>query len=190
MEKKSTLLAIYAGNSPVPGEFPTKRPVTRSFDVYFGLRPNKRLSEQSWGWWFEMPSHPLWRHRNGMIQYKQFICVRLICKIIKTEYGIYASLSLQWHHNGRDGVSHHQSLDCLLNRTFVCRPKTTSKLRVTGLCAGEYPVNSPHKRPVTRKMFPFDDIIMICAIINSDDDLSPLTSAATSHLPKQCYLAV
>ena len=46
-----------------PGEFPTQRPVTRSFDVYFDLRPNKRLSKQSWGWWFETQSRPLWRHR-------------------------------------------------------------------------------------------------------------------------------
>ena len=53
METFSALLAIFAGNSPVPGEFPTQRPVTRSFDVYFDLRPNKRLSKQSWGWWFE-----------------------------------------------------------------------------------------------------------------------------------------
>ena len=58
----SALLAICAGNSPVPGEFPTQRPVTRSFD----LRPNKRLSKQSWGWWFETPSCPLWRHRNDV----------------------------------------------------------------------------------------------------------------------------
>ena len=53
METISTLLAICAGNSPVSGEFPTQRPATRSFDFYFGLRPNKRLSKQSWGWWFE-----------------------------------------------------------------------------------------------------------------------------------------
>ena len=53
METFSALLAICAGNSPVPGEFPTQRPVTRSFDVYFDLRPNKRLSKQSRGWWFE-----------------------------------------------------------------------------------------------------------------------------------------
>ena len=46
-----------------PGEFPTQRPVTRSFDVFFDLRLNKRLSKQ-WGWWFEMPSRPLWRHHN------------------------------------------------------------------------------------------------------------------------------
>ena len=49
----STLLAICAGNSPVHGEFPTQRPVTRGFDVYFDLRPNKRSSKQSLGWWFE-----------------------------------------------------------------------------------------------------------------------------------------
>ena len=54
----SALLAICAGNSPVPDEFPAQRPVTRSFDVYFDLRPNKRLSKQSWDWWFETPSHP------------------------------------------------------------------------------------------------------------------------------------
>ena len=64
MEIFSALLAICAGKSPVPGEFPTHRPVTRSFDVYFDLRPNKRLSNQSWGWWFETRSRPLWRHRN------------------------------------------------------------------------------------------------------------------------------
>ena len=65
MEKFSALLAICAGNSPVPGEFPTQRPVTRSFDVFFDLRLNKRLSKQWWGWWFETLSSPLWRHRNG-----------------------------------------------------------------------------------------------------------------------------
>ena len=67
METFSALLAICAGNSPVPGEFPTQRPVTRSFDVYFDLRPDKRLSKKSWGWWswwFETLSHTLWRHRN------------------------------------------------------------------------------------------------------------------------------
>ena len=69
METFSALLTICAGNSPVPGEFPTQRPVTRSFDVYFDLRPNKRLSKQSWGWWFEMPSRPLWRHRNVLMPF-------------------------------------------------------------------------------------------------------------------------
>ena len=64
METFSALLAICAGNLLVPGEFPTQRPVTRSFDVYFDLRPDKRLNKQSLGWWFETLSHSLWRHRN------------------------------------------------------------------------------------------------------------------------------
>ena len=64
MEIFSALLAICAGNSPVTGEFPTQRPVTRSFDVYFDLRPKERLSKQWWGWWFETLSRSLWRHRN------------------------------------------------------------------------------------------------------------------------------
>ena len=45
MEIFSALPANCAGNSPVPGEFPTQRPVTRSFDVFFDLHPNKRLGK-------------------------------------------------------------------------------------------------------------------------------------------------
>ena len=64
METFPTLLALWAGNSPVTGEFPTQRPVTWSFGVFFDLRLNKRWSKQSWGWWFEMPSRSLWIHQN------------------------------------------------------------------------------------------------------------------------------
>ena len=64
METFSALLAICAGNSPVTGEFPAERPVTRTFDVFFDLHLNKRLSKQWWGWWFEMPPRSLWRHCN------------------------------------------------------------------------------------------------------------------------------
>ena len=67
METFSALLTICAGNSPVTGDFPAQRPVTRGFDVFFGLRLNKRLSKQSHGWWFETPSSPLWCHCNGQI---------------------------------------------------------------------------------------------------------------------------
>ena len=71
-------------------------------------------------------------------------------------------LALHWRHNDHVGVSNHQPRDCLLNRLFRRRTKKTSKLRVTGLCVGNSlgPVNSPHKGPVTRKMSPFDDVIM------------------------------
>ena len=64
METFSALLAICTGNSPASGEFPTQRPVTRSFDVSFDLCINKWLRKQSWGWWFETLSRPLWRHCN------------------------------------------------------------------------------------------------------------------------------
>ena len=70
--------------------------------------------------------------------------------------------TLRWRHNELDGVSDHQPHGCLLNRLFRRRSKETSKLRVTGLCVGNSPgpVNSPHKGPVTRNLFPFDDVIM------------------------------
>ena len=86
--------------------------------------------------------------------------------------------ALLWRHNGQAGVSNHQPHECLLNRPSMRRSKKTSKLRVTGLCAGnspetgEFPAQMAsnaenvsiwwrhHEGPVTRKMFPFDDVIM------------------------------
>ena len=58
------------------GEFPTQRPVTQSFDVFFDLRLNKRLSKQPWGWWFETLSWSLWRHCNDLVR---FIYELLLC---------------------------------------------------------------------------------------------------------------
>ena len=80
---------------------------------------------------------------------------------------IITSVSLQWRHNELDDVSNHQPHDCLLNCIFRRRSKKTSKLRATGLFEGNSPVtgrwprNSPHKGPDTRKMFPFDDGIVL-----------------------------
>ena len=54
------------GVFPGPRWIPTQRPVTRSFDVFFDRRLNKRLIKQSWGWLLETLSRPLWRHRNAM----------------------------------------------------------------------------------------------------------------------------
>ena len=95
-------------------------------------------------------------------------CDAVITRIFFPKFSQYTPkaryvVSLLWRHNGRDGVSNHQPHDCLLNRLFRRRSKKTSKLRVTGLCAGNSPVslvNSPYKWPVTRKVFPFDDVIM------------------------------
>ena len=62
-----------------------------------------------------------------------------------------------------DAISNHQRLDCLLNRLFRGRSKKTSKLRVTGLCGGKPLVTDgfPSQRAMqlSRKMFPFDDVI-------------------------------
>ena len=71
-------------------------------------------------------------------------------------YSSTCFLSVQRRHNEHDGVSHHQHHDCLLNRLSKRRSSNASKLCVTGL----WSVNSQHKGPVTRKIFPFDDVIM------------------------------
>ena len=51
--------------------------LTRSFDVYFDLRPNERLSKQWWGWWFETLSRSLWRHRNDAHSFEFCSCYML-----------------------------------------------------------------------------------------------------------------
>ena len=67
-----------AGNSPVPGEFHAQRPVTQSFDVFFDLRLNIRLSKQSSGRWFETLSPPLFRHCNGYARRSTFASTELL----------------------------------------------------------------------------------------------------------------
>ena len=89
METFSALLAICAGNSPVTGEFLSQRPVTRSFDVFFGLRLSKCLRKQSWGWWFETPSRSLWRHCNEQPLY--YACRFVIYKTF------YMSAAMVFH---------------------------------------------------------------------------------------------
>ena len=86
METFSALLALWAGNSSVTGELPAQRPVTLSFDVFFELHPNKRLSKQSLGWWFETPSCSLWRHCNAII-----ITDILYCRFIISTYAFSGS---------------------------------------------------------------------------------------------------
>ena len=96
------------------------------------------------------------------LEFLQYSIKPLISYITIAPSNIRCPKSLHWRHNDNDSVSNHQLHGCLLNRLFRRRSKKTSKLRVTGLCVGNSPgpVNSPHKGPVTRKMFPFDDVIM------------------------------
>ena len=102
METFSALLAICAGNSPVSGEFPAQRPVTRSFDVFFDLRPNKRLSKPSWGWWFETPSHPLWCDSNVYCIISH--CTFPVIAVSAAKTGIFSPLFWLWLLAARVGV--------------------------------------------------------------------------------------
>ena len=66
------LLALCAENSAVTSEFPSQRPVMRSFDDFFYRHLNKPLSKQSRHRWFEMPSRSLWRHWYAYWEYLIF----------------------------------------------------------------------------------------------------------------------
>ena len=79
-------------------------------------------------------------------------------------------IALHGRHNGPDGVSRHQPHHCLLNRLFRRRSKKTSNSASLAFVRGihRWPVNSQHKWPVTRKMFPFDDVIMVYTMAVGD----------------------
>ena len=148
-----TTAAHPQGNKPPITEIPftitnTKQSLTRhkTIDIVwnvYGINWNAGVCDwcsQNWG---------MIEHRNRIV-----LCSKDVC--------CWPRMTLQWLHNGHGSVSNHQPYDCLLNGLFKRRSKKTSKLRVTGFVQGIHrrPVNSPHKWPVTRKMFPFDDVIM------------------------------
>ena len=113
MQTFSALLAVCVGNSPVTGEFPTQRPVMRSSDVFFVLRPNVRLSKQSWCWWFETPSRPSWRHSNGRLSKMKLVLsiTFFICFAINGN-GMCSTVPFKsrWTrgYNGNSFYHHHQ----------------------------------------------------------------------------------
>ena len=109
METFSALLALCAGNSPVPDEFPTQRPVTRTFDVFFDLRLNKRLSKQWWGWWLETPSRPLWRHCNAIFVLNN-PAMQYITRVSQITDNLTVFFSM-WYLDKQQG--HHQMLALL-----------------------------------------------------------------------------
>ena len=79
-----------------PGEFPAQRPVTRSFDVFFDLSLNKRLSKQSWGWWFETPSGSLWHHCNDTSNGDVLCVSSVLAKNCWKNSKFVVNLSLMW----------------------------------------------------------------------------------------------
>ena len=101
-----------------------------------------------------------------------------VSAVCSTRY--YSMLPLQWCHNERDSVSNHQPHDCLLKTFIQAQIKDkTSKLRVTGLGAGNLPGTGEFpaqmKWPVTRKMFPFDDVIMTLQLLLPDHKIKSST---------------
>ena len=101
----------------------------------------------------------------------------VIWTYLKCDAWVRRCSPLQWCHNGRDSVPNHQPYDFLLNGLFKRRSKKISKLRVTGLCA------FPRKKwPVTRKMFPFDDVIMQSGLSLWRSLLRPLSSWWRHHM--------
>ena len=125
-----------------PGEFPTQRPVTRSFDVFFDLRLNKRLSKQPWSWWFETLSWSLWRHRNvspwsiyphcGILTYQWYAPI----DFVKSNLFCIAAILSWW---------------CHLIETFSA---------LLTICAGNSLVTGefPAQRPATRSFDVFFDL--------------------------------
>ena len=78
--------------------------------------------------------------------------------------GLVRRKTVQWRHIAYDDISNYQPPDCLFNRLFEAQIKESIKAPrrwpfVRGI--RRWPLNSPNKEPVTRKVFPFDDVIMI-----------------------------
>ena len=77
-----------------PRWIPPQRPETRSCDVFFDLRLNKRLSRQWWGCWFETLSRPLWSHRNVLHNIKP----EGLCAKMDVLFYVIASYVTLWKH--------------------------------------------------------------------------------------------
>ena len=135
------------------GEFTGRRwiPHIKASDAelwcFLWFAPKKGLSKQSWGWWFETPSRPLWRHSNEQCLRECLSNVTHCSDLIKS---VIASQIT--------GVS----IVC----TTVCSSADQTKHQSsTSLAFVRGPVNSRHKGPVTRKVFPFDDVVMLNVIL-------------------------
>ena len=179
METFSALLAICSESSPVPGEFPAHRPVTRSFGVFFDLHLNKRLSKQWWGWWFETSSCPLWCHRNDLpclskIHQLNIKNLGLIHICDKNEnYSSFISQRWQDRLAKRVFFSKVHSFDVirwdkflrLVQWRYPCaswwRHEMETFSASLAICAGNSPASGefPAQRPVTRS---FDVFFHLC----------------------------
>ena len=119
---------------PLTGEFPSQRPATRSFGVFFDLRLNKRLSKQSRGC-------DMRHHRAHYV-------------VTKGESFLWTTI--QW----QCGVSNHRQVDCLLNNELWPTKNQSFALLTLRGAIHRWPMDSPHKVPVMRKCFPYHELFM------------------------------
>ena len=114
METFSVLLALCAGNSPVTGEFPSQRPMTRSFDVFFDLRLNKR-------WVNNREAGDLRRHRAHCNEDSPTACC--IIPVMTYNWWSYWWLSARLQNlqcvSNADAAALHQAIDMSLQRTTL-----------------------------------------------------------------------
>ena len=113
----------------------------QSFDVFFDLRLNKRLSKQPWGWWFETPSCSLWRQCNGDISVKNRapVGVRVTSKLHVT-WSIWLTGS-----SGRTVCIH-----VTVNKLYMMTSSYGNIFCVTGPFWGKVTGTFPSQRPVTQ----------------------------------------
>ena len=122
---------------------PHKVPMAPNFDGFFLCTPELTLNNRG-------VADDL-RHHDAHVTWNYVV--------VHDHHTIF---TLQWRHNDGDDVS-NQPHDCLLNRLFRRRSKKHQSSESLAFVRGihRWLVYSPHKGPVTRKMFPFDDVIMI-----------------------------
>ena len=175
---------IFRVTGPLCMEFPAQSPVTRSFDGFFYQCLNKRLSKQSWRCWFETPSRSLWRHNDEIIAlwHSWYAPISLLhhdaCRCLgvkrvpdhkQPSCWLDCDYDATWSYHYRDVIigamaSQITSLTIVYSTVYPGadqRKHQSSASLAFARGIHRWPGNSPHKWPVTRKMFPFDDVIMI-----------------------------
>ena len=88
-----------------------------------------------------------------------YVCVCGVCVMCSSLHHRLLQCTLQLRNNEHDDVLNHHRLDSLLNNLYRCRYKNQSSASLV-FVSGRWPVIPPHKAPVTRKVFPFDDVII------------------------------
>ena len=154
-------------------EFPAQRPVTRGFDVFYDLRLNKWLLKQSWSWWFETPSRPLWRHWNAWLylSFTQDIKRPLLFCLLFCHSWLYLSFTrdikrsllfcLLFYHS-RLYLSLTQDINILSLHDDVIKWKHFPRYWPFVQGIHRWPVNSPHKGQWRGALM----FSLICAWIN------------------------